>query len=158
MKPYAVSVTIGDKVTGKEFDNVTEFKAFLEKAVELKKKAPNLKVTIIRTPEQQKKKAQSKKQKVEVIKDQSKEDSLCWKPIYKDGKPVVDYSNRQLYRCIPVPQKPKVFYCPYCNAYKQWAKVDYGYGLIVRGCPDCEVSDQDFYIKTANNLWKGMKA
>lgn len=155
MKPYAVSVTIGDKVTGKEFDSETEFKSFLLKAEELKKKAPTLLVKILRNGlPKPKPKAPVKST---VIKDQAKEDSLCWVPIYKDGVPMVDYKGVQLYKCVPAPAKPKVFYCPYCNAYKQWAKVDYGHDLFVKGCADCEMSESDFYIKTANNLWKGFK-
>lgn len=156
MKPYAVAVQIGEKVTGKEFDSETEFKSFLLKAEELKKKAPTLLVKVIRNG-LSKPKPNPVKAVPTVIKDQRKEDSICWTPIYKDGVPLVDPKGVQLYKCHPVPPKPKVFYCPYCCTYKQWAKVDYGYGLVVKGCSDCGMSDQDYYIKIANNLWKGMK-
>lgn len=150
MKPYAVSVKLGEKVSSKEFDTAEELKAFLAKAEELKKKAPHLLVKVTRNG--LKKKAPEKT--VGIIKDPRKEDSLCWVPIYKDGKPYTNYKGEQVYKCVPVTAKPKVFYCPYCNCYKNWEKIDFGYGLMVKGCGTCGVSEDDFYIKTANNLWR----
>lgn len=148
MKPYAVSVTIGEKVSGKEFDTESEFKAFLDKAEELKKKAPTLLVTILRNGLPKKKSIPTVKQ------DPRKEESLCWQPAYRDGVPMVDYNGVQLYNCVPAPTKPKVMYCPYCNAYKSWIKITSEHDLEYKGCETCEMSDQDFYVKTANNLWK----
>lgn len=155
MKPYAVAVTIGSKVTGKEFDNESEFKAFLQKAEELKKKAPNLLVRIIRNGLP--KPIIKSKALFAVVTDPEKEDCIAWKPLYKDGAPMVDDKSRQLYQSVPVRIKsPKVLYCPYCHSYKDWVKVDLGYGNTARGC-ECGMTENDFHIKTVNSLWKGSK-
>ena len=153
MKPFAVAVMIGDKKQGKEFDTEDEMKQFLEKAEALKKQAPQLQVHVIRNGEVPKKPLTDLVLPPTVKLNMNREESLCWRRILRNGKPVTDNQNQQLYQCVPVPKKAKVFYCPYCNAYKNWSKVDYGYGLIVNGCADCETSDEDFYVKTANDLW-----
>lgn len=152
MKPYAVGVVIGDKKSIKEFDTEIEFKTFLQKAEELKNRAPTLLVKIIRKP--QPAPTPVKKRAEEVIND-PREDSLCWKPVIKDGRRTKDSWGRLLYQCIQAPFKSqKVLYCPYCNAYKEWGMVDLGYGLKEKGCTDCGMTKNDFYIKTANGLWK----
>ena len=157
MKPYAVSVRIGEKVSGKEFDTAAELVEFLQKAEELKKKAPTLSVKIVRNGTIPKPKLDSTAPTYTVIPDYNKEESLCWVKVYRDGVPMVDYKNRQLYKCVPVPRKPNAMYCPYCNAYKQWIHLRLDYGLEIYGCETCGISDQDFNVKTANNLWRTMK-
>ena len=154
MKPYAVSVTIGGKVSGKEFDNARELNDFLAKAEELKKKAPTLIVTVTRNGLPQKKAAP----KLHAAKlDPRKEESLCWERTYREGAPLADYKGDQIYKCVPVARKPNVYYCPYCHSYKKWGSIQTDYDLVYKGCETCEISDQDFNVKTANSLWKGYK-
>lgn len=149
-KPYAVGVVIGEKKSIKEFDSENEFKQFLLKAEELKKKAPSLLVKIIRKPAP----IQPKKRAEEIIND-PREESLCWKPIVKDGQRMRDSWGKLIYQIVPAPFKnQKVLYCPYCNAYKEWGMVDLDNGLKEKGCIDCGMTKNDFYIKSANGLWK----
>jgi hypothetical protein len=152
-KPYAVGVVIGEKKTVKEFDTENEFKMFLLKAEELKKKAPTLLVKILRKPKPAPTPVKKRVEK-EIIND-PREDSLCWKPVIKDGIRMRDSWGRLLYQCIQAPFKSqKVLYCPYCNAYKEWGTVDLRNGLKEKGCTDCGMTKNDFFIKTANGLWK----
>jgi hypothetical protein len=151
VKPYAVSITIGDKVTGKEFDTESEFRAFLLKVTELKKKAPQLVVKILRNGI--KPKPVVKSQLPSVSLDEGKEECMAWKRVIKDGVPMVDPDGKQVYKAVPVPSKPKVFYCPYCHGYKYWGMVDLDYDLKVKGCVDCGMTINDFNIKTVNGLW-----
>ena len=139
MKPYAVKVTIQEKISTKEFDTKEELEAFLLKAEEVKKKAPSLLVEIIRQPE---------------IIDDPREESLAWVAIMENGVRKKDSYGKFLYRSVPVPQKPKVMYCPYCMAYKDFKQISLGYGQLVKGCPDCGMTVLDFHVKTVNNLWK----
>lgn len=136
LKPYAVKVVIGSTERVAEFNTDEELSDFLNKAEELKKtKAPNLKVTIIREPD-------------------PRENSLCWEPIFVDGKPLLDIDGKQMYRCIPVKRRGKnILYCPYCLQYVEKKAVDLGYGLKVDGCEKCGMTVNDFYMKTANGLW-----
>lgn len=150
MKPFAVSVTIGQKVTGKEFNTESEFKAFLQKAEELKQKAPTLLVKILRNGFPKVKKPAP----VKTILDEAKEECMAWKRVMRDGVAMVDVDGKQLYKSVMVQTKPKVNYCPYCHGYKEFKNVDTGYDGSAKGCPDCGMTVNDFHMKTVNNLWK----
>ena len=50
--------------------------------------------------------------------------------------------------------KPVNLYCPYCEDNTVFKKVT---SLDVRRCEKCEISDRDFHVKTANDLWEKRK-
>lgn len=137
MKPYAVEVILSGKRSEKDFLTKQEMAAYLKKAEALKTQAPSLLVNIIREPN-----------RIKPRVDEEKENCLAWVRLESIGA-----NGLHNYQCVAVPKKPGMMYCPHCHGYKKMAKLDYDNGLIVDGCPGCEMSSQDFYIKTANNLW-----
>ena len=151
MKPYAVAVTIGEKVSGKEFDTREEMFAFLQKAEGLKKKAPSLSVRIIRNG------IQKAVERVTAILDDKKEDSPAWQAIITDGVRYLNDKGEQVYRSVVVPAKRGVLYCPYCCSYKAFKNLTDEYGSTITGCETCEISNDDFHVRTVNNLWKSIK-
>jgi hypothetical protein len=146
LKPYAVAVTVGQKVSGKEFETEKEMNEFIAKAEELKKKAPSLLVRIIRRPK-------PKPKLKGIILNEDKEQCRAWERVMQNGVHFV-MDGKQIYQCVPVQGKPKVIYCPYCHGYKEIEQVDLGHGLKEKGCKSCGVTENDFNMKTANNLWR----
>lgn len=47
-------------------------------------------------------------------------------------------------------------YCPYCRDYRKFKPIKKkGYVTYPR-CVECGISNEDFYVKTYNNLWGGI--
>lgn len=77
-------------------------------------------------------------------------DSIAFEAILDaDGNPVMDYRGRPTYNCVSVARKPKHLFCTECHDYKVFQKED-----GIKRCSDCGMSDQDFYVRTANQLWE----
>lgn len=57
------------------------------------------------------------------------------------------------YKCIPVRPLKGHLFCTECHDYKKFRKTVDKYGLEMLCCPDCGIGVNDFYIRTANNLW-----
>lgn len=136
--PYALQITINNNKRIKEFNDKRELENYLIKVKEVQKKNPHVTIQtkIIRKPRQ--------------VEDKRRE-SLCWEPYEKK---ILDFAGNEMMRCVPVPKKAKnIIYCPYCLEYKEVKVIDLGYGLKEKGCPDCEITLRDFYMRTANSLW-----
>lgn len=46
-------------------------------------------------------------------------------------------------------QKPKGYWCPYCQSWEYWLPDSGGY----KRCPICRISHADYYVRKYNNLW-----
>ncbi len=66
---------------------------------------------------------------------------------------------KKLVQPAPPPGAKKLqdeYWCPYCA---QFTKFEVDRKFQIMRCTRCGISDQDFYVKTANHLWgrKGKK-
>lgn len=57
------------------------------------------------------------------------------------------------YQCVPVRPMKGYLFCTECHDYKKFKDATDGFGLTLHCCPDCGTAKDDFYVKTANNLW-----
>lgn len=46
---------------------------------------------------------------------------------------------------MDIAKKDKKMYCPYCGRLEKWNKKE---------CPVCGISDNEFWVKTYNDVWK----
>lgn len=46
------------------------------------------------------------------------------------------------------PEKGEGYFCPYCGNWEYWRS-----GEDAKHCPICGMSDHDYYVKNANDLW-----
>lgn len=54
----------------------------------------------------------------------------------------------------PGDSKGDGYFCPYCGNWEFWIRKD-----DTKHCPICGISDHDYYVKKANNLWsRGMSS
>jgi hypothetical protein len=132
MEPFAVRVTVGTKVQTKDFMNRSDFDAFIQKAEELKAKAPSLKIEILKQ-----------------VTHSPKEDSLAFEIIKDENNyPMFDPWGRYLFRAVRVPNKPGVLYCTNCHTYQKFENVDWASDKACK----CGMTTRDFDMKIANGV------
>lgn len=57
------------------------------------------------------------------------------------------------YKCIPVRPLKGYLFCTECHDYRKFKTTTDVYGMSMKCCPECGIGVNDYYIKTANNLW-----
>lgn len=132
MKLFSVKVTVNTKVQTKDFNNRSDFDAFIQKAEELKAKAPSLKIEVLKQ-----------------VPYSKKEDSLAYEIIKDDNNlPKFDAWGRYLFRPVRVPNKPGVLYCIHCHTYQKFEAVEWA---SHKACK-CGMTVRDFDMKIANGV------
>lgn len=133
-KPWGVVVTTGGKTVLKQFDEEVQAQEFGKQL----SKFDNVEFEIV---EKLTKGVHGREHSDAYVKVESK-----------------NYPEGYYYKCVPVRQKPGHTFCTECHDYKKFRNATDKLGLTMKGCPDCGISENDFDIKTANNLWGKMPA
>ena len=132
---FLVYVTAGDKETVREFNTLDEAWDFVPQALKLKEKAPGLKVRV-----------RKRFSKSEIVEPHFGE------PLYdKDGMIMNPFTNLPMRKVIYFGPRKGKWYCPVDGFYTTF-KQDNFLGLKV--CEHCGISENDWYVRTINGLWK----
>ena len=94
---------------------------------------------------------------VETFEDEAKAMEVYELMKTKFPKAKVGFISRS--RAIPPDDRPKpkakkkgkeiIYWCPYCGDYRTFVTGPHG-----KQCPMCTISQEDFYVKNYNHLWK----
>lgn len=130
---YKVIVTAGDKDAIRPFETDQEAYVFANQALQLKAANPNLTV------------------KVRV----DYGDGHLYAPNQKEqvlrkGEPVLSFpTGKPLRKGVLMPKRVGLIFCTHCGFYTKLVNLE-----AARGCQECEMSTNDFDMKTANGLWE----
>lgn len=128
---YGVLVTTKDKKVLKEFATKPEADSFAEQF----KKFPDVKTEVIQR---------------KLFGKEGRPTSIAFqKQILKGG--TIDY------KVVRVPPKRGMMFCTECHEYVKFKVTERLHGSTANCCPQCGISDNDCYIKTANGLWPTFK-